>query len=467
MAYIFYDTETTGISTTFDQILQFAAILTDDALNELDRFEIQCRILPWVVPSPGALLITGVSPGMLVDRYLPSHYSMVSTIESKLLDWSPAVFIGYNSIKFDEALLRQSLFQNLRRPYLTVTGGNARADVLTMARAVAFHAPNVLAVPLNNQGNPVFKLDQLAPANGFNHSRAHDALADVEATIHIAKLIRSRARPIWDQQLALGTKRTASEFVRGTDVFIRTDVFGRNVITRPVTLCGLDPSYDAQVATFDLTVDPTAYLSHDEDELLEDIRSSPKVIRPLRLNSMPVVLPTSLVGRDAFLGVEIDVMVTRVQAIRSDPGFQQRVGAALSRLYEDREPSEHPEEQIYDGFPSRDDEALMLEFHRQSDWSGRAEVARRFGDQRLKHFAYRLIYAEAPDALTAKHRQRIEDWIRNRVLSANPDTPWTTIGKAEADLEKARTVGDQSNSEVLEDILSSLNEARLRWQALH
>jgi exodeoxyribonuclease-1 len=235
-------------------------------------------------------------------------------------------------------------------------------------------------------------------------------------------------RPIWDQQLALGTKRTASEFVKGTDVFIRTDVFGRNVITRLVTLCGLDPSYDAQVATFDLTVDPTAYLSNDEDELLKDIRSSPRVIRPLRLNSMPVVLPTSLVGRDAFLGAEIDVMVTRVQAIRSEPGFQQRVGAALSRLYEDRTASEHPEEQIYDGFPSRDDEALMLEFHRQPDWSGRAEVARRFDDQRLKHFAYRLIYAEAPDALTAKHRQRIEDWIKDRALSTNPDTPWTTIG---------------------------------------
>ena len=67
MAFIFYDTETTGISTSFDQILQFAAILTDDDLNELDRFEIRCRILPWVVPSPRALLTTGVTPDMLVD----------------------------------------------------------------------------------------------------------------------------------------------------------------------------------------------------------------------------------------------------------------------------------------------------------------------------------------------------------------------------------------------------------------
>ena len=46
MAFVFYDTETTGSDTFYDQILQFAAIRTDDALNEIDRFEIRCRIQP-------------------------------------------------------------------------------------------------------------------------------------------------------------------------------------------------------------------------------------------------------------------------------------------------------------------------------------------------------------------------------------------------------------------------------------
>jgi DNA polymerase III epsilon subunit-like protein len=44
MNFIFYDTETTGTDTTFDQILQFAAIRTDDDLRELDRFEIRCLL---------------------------------------------------------------------------------------------------------------------------------------------------------------------------------------------------------------------------------------------------------------------------------------------------------------------------------------------------------------------------------------------------------------------------------------
>ena len=112
MPYVFYDTETTGIETPFDQILQFAAIRTDDALNELERFNIRCRLLPHIIPSPKALLITQVTPAILTDPELPSHYTMIRQIRDTLLAWSPATFIGFNSMSFDEDLLRQALFQD-------------------------------------------------------------------------------------------------------------------------------------------------------------------------------------------------------------------------------------------------------------------------------------------------------------------------------------------------------------------
>jgi hypothetical protein len=41
----------------------------------------------------------------------------------------------------------------------------------------------------------IFKLDQLAPANGIKHNDAHDALADVRATIAIAKIIKQTQPP--------------------------------------------------------------------------------------------------------------------------------------------------------------------------------------------------------------------------------------------------------------------------------
>lgn len=67
MAFVFYHTETTGVVAAFDQILQFAAIKTDDNLNELDRLDIRCRMMPHIVPSLGALRVTGLTPAMLTD----------------------------------------------------------------------------------------------------------------------------------------------------------------------------------------------------------------------------------------------------------------------------------------------------------------------------------------------------------------------------------------------------------------
>ena len=87
MSFVFYDTETTGTNTAFDQILQFGAIKTDYELNELDRFEIRCRLLPYVVPSPGAMRVTGVTVEQLTDPTLPSHYQMVRAIKAKLTEW--------------------------------------------------------------------------------------------------------------------------------------------------------------------------------------------------------------------------------------------------------------------------------------------------------------------------------------------------------------------------------------------
>ena len=153
MAYVFYDTETSGLSSEFDQILQFAAIRTDNDFNETDRFEIRSRLLPYIVPSPGALRVTGIGPDLLMDATLSSHYQATCQIREKLLEWSPAIFLGYNTIKFDEDFLRQALFQTLHSPYITNTQGNVRADVLRLVHAAVAYAPDCLAIPINDKGS--------------------------------------------------------------------------------------------------------------------------------------------------------------------------------------------------------------------------------------------------------------------------------------------------------------------------
>ena len=238
MNYVFYDTETTGTDTTFDQILQFAAIRTDDDLNELDRIEIRCRLLPHVVPAPGALLATRVTPKMLEDPSLPSHYEAMVRIAQKLREWSPAIFIGYNTLAFDEPLLREAFYQTLQPIYLTNTNGNQRADVLRLAQATAALAPSAITVPVNHNRRPTLKLDMLTPANGFAHENAHDALADVEATIFMARLIRDRAPTIWDSLMPLVDKsEVQARVLSGQPLCLVEYHMGRPTV-RPVVGCG-------------------------------------------------------------------------------------------------------------------------------------------------------------------------------------------------------------------------------------
>jgi hypothetical protein len=94
MSFVFLDTETTGLRHGFDQIVHFAAIRTDNDLNEIDRFEARSRLLPHVVPHPSALRTNGLPIARLVDEGLPSHYEMVLAIRRKLLSWSPSIFVG-------------------------------------------------------------------------------------------------------------------------------------------------------------------------------------------------------------------------------------------------------------------------------------------------------------------------------------------------------------------------------------
>ena len=108
--------------------------------------------------------VTGVTVEQLTDPTLPSHYQMVRAIKAKLTEWSPAIFIGHNSLGFDEKLLRQAFYKTLHPLYLTNTNGSCRTDTLRMIQAVALFAPNALSIPIGDRGKQVFKLDRLAPA---------------------------------------------------------------------------------------------------------------------------------------------------------------------------------------------------------------------------------------------------------------------------------------------------------------
>ena len=396
MGFVFYDTETTGTNTSFDQILQFAAIKTDHELSELERFEIRCRLLPDVVPSPGAILITGVGPSRFTDSALPSHYEMVRTIKAKFDEWTPAIFIGHNSLSFDEHFLRQAFYKTLHAPYLTNTNSNCRTDSLRIVQCMDLYAPGIVNVPIGDNRRPTYKLDLLAHANGFNHSTAHDAMGDVEKTVHLCLLLAERADSYWSNFVRFAQKSAVLDFVQDEEFFCLTETYFGKTYYWIVCRIGENPGYLAEQFVFNLAVAPEELTLLDDDTLAARLTERPKPVRVLRANASPALLayediPSHL--REAT--PEENVLRRRASSIRGDEHFARRLVDAFLSTRQKPKPSVHVEEQIYDSFPSDSDQTLMERFHTM-DWKARPRILESLSDPRARILGERLLHVEAP-----------------------------------------------------------------------
>lgn len=451
MSFVFYDTETTGTDTFYDQILQFAAIRTDDALNEIDRFEIRCRTQPHILPAPGALLVTGVTLDQLSDPALPSHYEMASAIHEKLSEWSPAIFAGYNSLEFDEDLLRQAFYQSLLPPFLTNTNGNSRLDIMRLALAAHEFDPGHLEIPRRDDGAITFKLDRLAPANGFLHPNAHDALADVEATIFLAKLVKERVPRIWEHLLKMGQKAEAVRNAQETPVRLFTEFRFNKPNHWLVSAIAVDPENSGSIIAFNLAHDPAELLSVSDDSLKKWAATKPKPLRTIKANSSPILLDLEMVqDRADLMKIGEPEIMRRAQLLQGSPELRHRLLRAYVETREVYEQSPWLEEQIYRGFPGSRDAVLMRDFHRGS-WPGRVEIAGQFQDDRYRKIAMRIVFSHRPDLLGQETQEAFSEAIARRWLTEGK-ARWLTIEKALAEIEERREGCSYEEAVVLEGL---------------
>jgi exodeoxyribonuclease-1 len=435
VSFVVYDVETTGFNKRFDQILQFGAIRADDDLVAIDRIELRSRLLPNVVPSPKALHITGVAFDDIISTTRPSHYQMVCEIQRTLQAWSPAMFLGFNSINFDEEFLRQAFYHGLHPIFLTNTNGNARADVLKLVRAVATLHPNVLTAPRDEAGRLVFRLGKLASTNGMVVGQAHDALADVEITLALCRKARDGAPDLWSTFLRFAAKAAVLDFVRDEEAFAYFEFFGGRQDIHLVTRIGVNPTEANVHYCLDLTADISELRRLSDVELIARLKTYPRPIRKLKVNASPLLCPLWELGPDQLSDFTESDLMREAESVRMDHDFVERLvraAAAGERVFE---PSEHVELQIYgNGFLSDTDSALSRRFH-VAAWEQRPGIAAQFEDRRLRRLARRLIYFERPDLLDEAQRQAMNNEISRRVRGGPDEMPWLTIPNAMIELE--------------------------------
>ena len=433
MNYVFYDFETTGTSTRYDQFHQLGAILTNSDFKELERFEIRCRLAPHIIPGPKALEITRVSPEMLTDASIDSYYSAVKKLHQKFTEWGPATYIGYNSISFDEEFMRQSFYQNLLPPFITNTKGSNRADALTMVKAVRSICPSIMKYPTSDKGAPVLKLDQLAPINGFSHANAHDAIADVEATIFITKLIRDRAPDLFNKMILLGEKKYV-QTITNRPMFVLVNYYRGSVSKKVVCPITTNPNNPSEVILFDLTFDPNKFKDQSVDDITKTFKKPKRPYQRIKVNQQPLLFTLDELPDDFDLpSFDHSQYEEKSQLIKTLEQLKQNSAEALKTRLPEREGFIELEDRVYEGFPSNFDKDLMQSFH-AADWGDKLDIATQFEDKRYLGLANRILYEHNPSLLPERVREEGKAWVKRRHTS--PSDLWRTVEKGREELDQ-------------------------------
>jgi len=466
--YVFYDFETCSSNVSFGQIIEAAAVLVNDDFQELDRYEGRCRLSPGIIPEAMALIVNKSSVAMLKNTNL-SHYQMIKQMMEKFNQWKNSVFFGYNSIDFDEEFLRRTLFKNLEYPYITVTNGNERGDLLGLARAAHLYYPNCIKTPISDKNNPVFKLAKLAPMNGIKHDKAHSAMADVLATVEVAKILNKKAPNVWKASLLTANKDKCLQMIKEEKLFCTNFFYGGRAVPYILTyLCQHPWSY---AFCYDLRNDPSYYFNLSSEALKKEIFDvKPKAMRSIKYKKHPIIMNATYgTNFDNYKQLGLSKLKERAKLIRENKDFANRVNSILEDDIREKQDLDsqldvYPEDSIYKKFPSKEDSAIMPEFHKV-DWKDKFLVLQKFKDERFQYFGKKILYEENPDALPKQEYEAMHKEIALRVLSTNKEK-WNTIPRTYSEIDTLRNKfkDDEKKLEVLEEINSYIEEMEKMYQ---
>lgn len=411
--YLFYDIETTGLNKAFDQVLRFAAIRTDPQLKEIERYEIPVRLRPDIILSPGALITHRIS---LKEAQLGQvEYEATQHIH-QLFNTPGTISVGYNNLGFDDEFLRFSFYRNLLPPYThQYSNGCGRMDILPLAVIYRLYKEEVLTWPEIN-GQPVLKLELLSQLNRLSEGRAHDAMADVEATMALAKVF-SKEKKIWGYLTENFDKQIDSKRISNLPTAFQT-VAGRHVKGLLVSHeLGPDLNYQAPILFIGHSIpysNQSLWLRLDQPELQhttpDSIDEHSWVVRK-RFGESPFILPPlnrywrHLSSDRAQTAEDNLAWLMDHRAL-----FEDIVRYHQQYRYPDI-PNVDADAALYQmGFLSKSEEKMCREFHAAS-LPDKAELIVNFRRKELRTLSQRILYRNYTDRIPESLRKEFAAYM--------------------------------------------------------
>ena len=464
MNFVIWDIESSSASTDFGSIIEIGGILVDENFKEKDRFNLRCRLPEGEIPQAMALIVNKTSIDKLTKVNL-SHYQMLGEVEKIFKKWSPAIFLGWSNIGFDDEMIRKEFFKGIRYPYITNASPNKRHDGLNIARGAYAIDSTVLETEINEKNNPVFKLESLSRMNGFDSSDAHSALFDAHLTMNILGLIKKKQPDTWNAFLKTANKLdTETIFKKESIITLNEYFYGKSRLYLCAPLhpkhC-IHPVYQWGQAV-DLRVDVEPLLKMSINELKSEMKKTPKFLRTIRSNKAPIIVD-AVYGMKAepYNAMDPELIKKRAKIVRENEKFSQNILTALREIAEEKEQSKSQEqifaeESIYTKFTSNKDTALFPAWH-AAPWKDKLKLLDKFEDERLWSFGKKIIYQEAPDVLPKEMYRKIKSEVARRILSENKEK-WWTVKECFFEIDNLRNKYSDENDEEKMKFLDQLND---------
>ncbi|ELY2796425.1 exodeoxyribonuclease I [Cronobacter dublinensis] len=421
--FLFHDYETFGKSPSLDRPAQFAALRTDENFNVIGEPEVfYCKPADDYLPQPEAVLITGITPQVALARG-ENEAEFARRIHA-LFTVPKTCVVGYNNVRFDDEVTRNIFYRNFYDPYAwSWQHDNSRWDLLDVMRACYALRPEGIVWPENSDGLPSFRLEHLTVANGIEHANAHDAMADVHATIAMAQLVKTRQPRMFDYLYTYRSKQklaTLIDIVQMKPLVHVSGMFGAwRGNTSWIAPIAWHPDNRNAVIVVDLAGDISPLLELDADALRERLYT-PKAglgddsavpVKLVHLNKCPVLAQANtLRPEDAErLGIDRQHCLNNLKVLRDAPQVREKLVALFAEA-PPFPPTSNVDAQLYDGFFSDADRAAMR-IVLQTPPQNLPALDITFVDKRIEKLLFNYRARNFPGTLSEPEQQR---WLNHR-----------------------------------------------------
>jgi exodeoxyribonuclease-1 len=430
-SFLWYDLETFGTDPAQDRIAQFAAMRTDLDFQPIEPPQIlYCRPSEDVLPQPESCLVTGITPQRAASLGV-REAEFMAAVHRTFMEPSSCV-LGYNTLRFDDEVLRHAFYRNLYDPYEREWKfGNSRWDLIDPIRAAQALRPEGIEWPRDDTGAPVFRLERLAAVNGIRHDSAHDALSDVQATIALARLLRERQPRLFR---FLFENRGKHEIERLLGLGSWTPVLhvsekypaARNCIALVLPLCR-HPRNPNAVLVFDLAADPGLLLDLSAEEIRRRLFSPSDALpegveriplKGVHINRCPVVAPGTVLRAGDAERLGIDPVRGAAHGKKLEAAadvVMEKIRAVFSGETVVDSSDQDPELMLYRGGFLPEADRHELERIRRMSPTELARYRPKFIDPRLEEILFRYRARNFPETLTEIERERWESFRRRRL----------------------------------------------------